>query len=91
MFDEIFNDSKGKMDRTIEHCISELSTIRTGRASTNLVANLKVDYYGSMSPIKNIAHVSVPESQLIVIQPFDPTSLETIEKCIQVPLTFKPY
>ena len=82
MFDEIFNDSKGKMDRTIEHCISELSTIRTGRASTNLVDNLKVDYYGSMSPIKNIAHVSVPESQLIVIQPFDPTSLETIEKCI---------
>ena len=82
MSDEIFNDSKSKMDKTIEHCVSELSTIRTGRASANLVDNLKVDYYGSISPIKNIAHVSVPESQLIVIQPFDPTSLETIEKCI---------
>ena len=44
--------------------------------------NLNVDYYGSLSPLKNISHISAPEAQLIVIQPFDPTSLETIEKAI---------
>ena len=82
MINEIYAECKDKMNKAIEHFLSELSRIRTGRASTNLVENIKIDYYGSLSPLKNISHISAPEAQLIVIQPFDPSSLEVIEKAI---------
>ena len=82
MVDEIFNDAKIRMDKAIEHCMQEVSQIRTGRASPNLLDKIKVDYYGVPTPLKNIAHVSAPEAQLLLIQPFDPTSLELIEKAI---------
>jgi ribosome recycling factor len=82
MVDEIFNDAKIRMDKAIEHCMQEVSQIRTGRASANLLDKIKVDYYGVPTPLKNIAHVSAPEAQLLLIQPFDPTSLELIEKAI---------
>tara|TARA_B100001750_G_C15377887_1_gene530827 strand:+ start:396 stop:950 length:555 start_codon:yes stop_codon:yes gene_type:complete len=82
MVDEIYNDSLNKMKKALEFLLGELSTIRTGRATTNLVENVKVDYYGTLSPLKNISHISAPEAQLIVIQPFDPMSLEAIEKSI---------
>jgi len=60
----------------------EYKKVRTGRASTGLVENVKVDYYGSPTPIKQIAQIGVPEARLIVIRPFDPTSLQAIEKGI---------
>ena len=82
MINELFHDVKGRMERTIEHCRHELSTIRTGRASTGILDGVKVDYYGTPTPLNNIAHITVPEGQLIVIQPFDPNSLELIEKAI---------
>ena len=82
MVDEIFESTELKMIKAIEHCAGELSQIRTGRASTNILDNIKVDYYGSLSPLKNIAHVSTPDAQLILVQPFDPSSLEIIEKAI---------
>ncbi|MBI44544.1 MAG: ribosome recycling factor [Candidatus Marinimicrobia bacterium] len=82
MVDEIFNDAKLRMNKAIEHCMQEVSQVRTGRASANLLDNIKVDYYGVPTPLKNIAHVSAPEAQLLLIQPFDPTSLELIEKAI---------
>ena len=84
MENEIYLDIKNKMIKTIEHYNHEVAIIRTGRASADILDSVKVDYYGTLSPIKNIAHVSVPESQSILIQPFDPTSLEAIEKAIVV-------
>ena len=82
MINEIFSNAKERMNKAIEHCSKEMSQVRTGRASTSLLDNVKVDYYGSLSPLNNIAHISTPDAQLIVIQPFDPTSLELIEKTI---------
>ena len=82
MINEIFENAKQRMNKAIEHCSKEMSQIRTGRASTSLLDNIKVDYYGTLTPLNNIAHISTPDPQLIVIQPFDPTSLELIEKTI---------
>ena len=82
MVDNIYNEMKSLMQKTIIHYQSELSKIRTGRASTSILDNIKVDYYGTPQPLKNIAHISVPESQLIMITPFDPSSLEMIENAL---------
>ena len=75
-------DVKDRMNKAVEHYSHEVSTIRTGRASTSILDGIKVDYYGTQSPLSNIAHVTVPEGQLIVIQPFDPSGLQAIEKAI---------
>ena len=82
MINELFIDVKDRMNKAVEHYRHEVSTIRTGRASTSILDGIKVDYYGTQSPLNNIAHITVPEGQLIVIQPFDPSSLEFIEKAI---------
>tara|TARA_B100000029_G_scaffold475619_1_gene519028 strand:- start:30 stop:584 length:555 start_codon:yes stop_codon:yes gene_type:complete len=82
MINEIFSDTKLKMDRSVDFCNTEIAKIRTGRATSSMLDMIKVDYYGTLSPISNIAHVSIPEPQTIVIQPFDPNSLETIENAI---------
>ena len=82
MVNEIFMDVKDRMNKAVDHYRHEVSTIRTGRASTSILDGIKVDYYGTPTPLNNIAHVSVPEGQLLVIQPFDPNSLEIIEKAI---------
>ena len=82
MEQSIFSEAKLKMDKAIEHYKKELSTIRTGRASSSILSSVKVDYYGSPTPLNNIANITIPESQLISIQPFDPSSLELIEKAI---------
>jgi len=82
MINELFNDIKDRMNKAIEHYRNEIASIRTGRASTSILDGIKVDYYGTSTPINNIAHITVPEGQLIVIQPFDPNSLEIIEKAI---------
>ena len=82
MINELFIDIKDRMSKTIEHSRQEVASIRTGRASINILDGIKVDYYGTLTPLSNIAHLTVPEGQLIVIQPFDPNSLEKIEKAI---------
>ena len=82
MINEIFRDTQMKMNKVVDLYRNEVATIRTGRANPGLVEPVRVDYYGSMSPLKNIAQISAPEPQVIVIQPFDPTSLKLIEKAI---------
>ena len=82
MINEVFTDTKEKMNKVISHFTNEISVIRTGRASTNMLDAVKVDYYGVPTPINNIANINSPSPDLIVIQPFDPTSLEAIEKAI---------
>jgi len=71
-----------KMDGQIEHLRHEMSTIRTGRATLGLLDHVKVDYYGTPTPLKQVATLSVPESRLITIQPFDPQLIKDIEKAI---------
>ena len=82
MEQSIFSEAKTKMDKAIEHYKKELASIRTGRASSSILNSIKVDYYGTASPLNNIANITIPEAQLISIQPFDPSSLELIEKAI---------
>ena len=75
MEQSIFSEAKNKMDKAVEHYKKELSSIRTGRASSSILNPVKVDYYGVPTPLNNIANITVPEAQLISIQPFDPSSL----------------
>jgi len=82
MINTLFNDVKDRMNKAIEHYQYEVASIRTGRASVSILDGIKVDYYGTPTPLNNISHVTVPEGQLIVIQPFDPNTLEIIEKAI---------
>ena len=82
MVEQIYDEMKLQMNKTIAHYQQELVKIRTGRASTAMLDSIKVDYYGTAQPLKNIAHISIPESQMIVITPFDPSALEMIETAI---------
>ena len=82
MEQEIFSESKMKMEKAIEHYKQEVSFIRTGRASTHILNPVKVDYYGVPTPLNNVANITTPEAQLISIQPFDPSTIELIERAI---------
>ena len=82
MVEKIYNNIKNNMHKTIEHYQKEVSKIRTGRASSTMLDSILVDYYGTPQPLKNMSNVSTPEAQLIVITPFDPSSLEMIEAAI---------
>jgi len=81
--DEILLTAEDKMDKAVDFLAQEYRTIRTGRASTALVENLKIDYYGSTTPLKQLANISVPESNLIVIKPYDAAGIKDIDKAIQ--------
>ena len=82
MIDEIRQDADHRMHSAIEALQRELSGIRTGRASPALVERLHVDYYGASTPLNQLAGVSAPESRLLVIQPWDRSSMPAIEKAI---------
>ena len=80
--DDILLDCEDHMEKAIEHLKHELRAIRTGRASPALVEHIQVDYYGSPTPIKSIASISVPEATQILIKPFSPGDMKSIEKAI---------
>ena len=82
MINELFIDVKDRMKKAVEHYHHEVVSIRTGRASTSILDGIKIEYYGTQTPLNNIAHITVPEGQLIVVQPFEPSSLASIEKAI---------
>ncbi|MFQ5559295.1 MAG: ribosome recycling factor [Nitrospinota bacterium] len=84
MVKKIFDEAKEKMEARIEFFRRELSGIRTGRAATSLVENLKVDYYGSKTPLSQLASLSVPEPTVISIQPWDASAVQIIEKAIMM-------
>ncbi|MEI7425969.1 MAG: ribosome recycling factor, partial [Candidatus Moraniibacteriota bacterium] len=83
MYKEIIEESKINFDKTIAHFKEDLGKIRTGRASTAIVDNLMVEYYGTRSPLKQVASISVPEPRTIVISPWDKGALLIIEKAIK--------
>ena len=80
---EIIGEHKTSMEKTVEYLQNDLRAVRTGRASPGLVEGLKVDYYGSPTPLKQLAAIAVPEATMLVIKPFDPGVLKEIEKAIK--------
>jgi len=81
---EINNNIKVRMNQALDHCLSELSQIRTGRASTSLLENLKVNYYGVLTPLNSLATITAQEARLLVVQPFEKNIIKDIEKAIQL-------
>ncbi len=79
----IVTENENKMKKALEHLHDELKGVRTGRASTGLVENIKVEYYGNPTPLKQLATLAAPAADMVVIKPFDPASLKEIEKAIK--------
>ena len=82
MTEKIKENARTKMDKSVSLLAQELAKLRTGRASPALLDGVKVDYYGSALPLNQVATVSIPEPRLIIIQPWDKTTLGEIEKAI---------
>jgi ribosome recycling factor len=82
MIEDVLKEMKKAMDRAIEALHSSLGKLRSGRASLSLLEGIKVEYYGTVVPLNQAATLSVPDSRLIIIQPWDPKSLGEIEKVI---------
>lgn len=80
--DDILLEAEDKMDKAVEFLHQEFTGLRTGKASPSLVDNIAVDYYGTSTRLKELAGISTPEPRLIVINPYDPSSLPAIEKAI---------
>lgn len=80
----IIQAKKPNFEKAVEHLKNELNSIRTGRATPTLVENLIVDYYGTKTPLIQLASISIPDPKSIVIQPWDRNSTKDIEKAIQI-------
>ena len=80
---DTFAQLRTRMEKAVEDFRKELAAVRTGRASVHMLDSVHVDYYGNPMPLNQIAQVHAPEAQLITVQPFDPSSLGTIEKAIR--------
>ena len=78
----VLEDGRGRFDKTLGHLKDQLRRIRTGRATTALVDNIRVDYYGTQTPISQLAAVSIPEPRQILIKPFDPSVLKELSRAV---------
>jgi ribosome recycling factor len=79
---QIMTDSESKMKKAVEVLQDEFKAVRTGRASTGLVENIKIEYYGNPTPLKALASLSTPQPDMILVKPFDPGSIKDIDKGI---------
>lgn len=77
-------DAMEKMDKSLEKVSNNFASVRTGRATPNMLDRVQVDYYGTMTPLKSLAGISAPEAQLLVVQPYDKTAMQAIEKAIML-------
>jgi ribosome recycling factor len=82
MLDDIYQDARESMGKTITALNNELNRVRTGRANLSLLDGIRVDYYGTPTPVNQMASLSVPESRLITIQPWDVSVIKDIEKAL---------
>jgi ribosome recycling factor len=80
--DEIISSHKAQMDRTLENLALEFSSVRTGRASATMLERINVDYYGASTPITQLAGIKSPDAHMLIIEPWDKSSLKEIEKAI---------
>lgn len=83
MISDLLTEAEHKMDLAIEHVASEFSTVRTGRANPQLLQRITVEYYGSPTPLQQLASISVPEPRLLVVHPFDKSTVNDIERALQ--------
>jgi ribosome recycling factor len=83
MIDDLLQDATRRMDKSVESARERFNTVRTGRASPALLDRVQVDYYGQQTPLRQLATVNAPEPRMLTIQPFDPSSVRSIEKAIQ--------
>src|SRR3989440_9719098 len=81
--DDLIQDATRRMDKSVEAAHAEFTTLRTGRASPALLDRVQIDYYGQQTPLKQLATINAPEPRMLTIQPFDPSSVGTIERSIQ--------
>ena len=81
--DDLMQDAARRMDKSVESAQTEFSTLRTGRASPALLDRVQIDYYGQKTPLKQLATIGAPEPRMLTVQPFDPNSLQSIERAIQ--------
>jgi ribosome recycling factor len=82
LIDELLEDAGERMGKSVESAQHEFSTVRTGRASPQLLDRVMVDYYGAMTPLNQLSTISVPEARLLTVQPYDKSSIKAIEKAI---------
>lgn len=82
MIESIFEETKESMNKSLDALRNEFKRVRTGRASLSILDGIRVDYYGTLTPISQMASLSVPESRLITIQPWDASAIKEIEKAI---------
>lgn len=83
MISDLLIEAKEKMEMALEHVASEFGTVRTGRANPQLLQRIHVPYYGTPTPLQQLASISVPEPRLLVVQPYDKSSVNDVEKAIQ--------
>ena len=82
MIDELLEEAMTKMDGAVSHTAQEFGTVRTGRANPGLLHRITVDYYGTQTPLQQIAGFSVPEPRMLIVQPYDKSSIQAIERAI---------
>jgi ribosome recycling factor len=82
MIQDVLSDAEGRMGKAIDALRRDLSTVRTGRANPSLLDRVSVEYYGTVSPLNQLAGISVPEPRMLVVQPWDQGSIPAIEKAI---------
>ncbi|MBF0390077.1 MAG: ribosome recycling factor [Desulfamplus sp.] len=82
MVKEVIQDAKEKMEKSLKNLEKEMTRVRTGRASASLLDGVKVDYYGTLTPLSQMASIAVPESRLITVQPWDVSAIKEVEKGI---------
>jgi ribosome recycling factor len=83
LIDELLKDAKDRMAKSVDSSRGELATVRTGRASPHLLDRITVDYYGSPTPLKQLANIAASDARLLTVTPFDKSAIETIEKAIR--------
>src|SRR5207253_9302906 len=81
--EELIKNAGEKMAKSVEHGRDQFGTVRTGRASASLLDRIEVDYYGTPTQLKQLATIGVPDARMLTVQPFDPSSIRSIEKAIQ--------
>ncbi len=84
MIDPIMRDAESKMSKSVDHFASELSTIRTGRANPALIDRIMVPYYGTPTPLNQLAQISAPEPRLLVVQVYDKSQIGAVEKALRM-------
>jgi ribosome recycling factor len=83
MISDLLTEAEHKMEMAIDHVAAEFSTVRTGRANPQLLQRIHVDYYGTPTPLQQLASIAVPEPRLLVVNPFDRSTVSDIERAIQ--------